>query len=190
MVSPPAVDCTARRSCLLFVVSACERCSMPNSRHSVSFEGVSQAVHQLETGKVRAVSDACHSLDRYLKANQENLRAFFTEFYLRLCQKIFGLGGNSLLGEVAFSRRDCDALLHFLDPKSLFFRAMVDVDTEHLNHYQLPVRMLSAHAQSMMLSPEGVLHSCCSCCNRIRCVEHVRMHIHCRCVRVCACFDA
>lgn len=128
----------------------------------MSFEGVSQAINQLETGKVRAVADACHNLDRYLKANQENLRAFFTEFYLRLCQKIFGLGGNSLLGEVAFSRRDCDALLTFLDPQSLFFRAMVDVDTEHLNHYQLPVRMLSAHAQSMMLSQEGAQNACCS----------------------------
>lgn len=142
---------------------------MTTSRHPVSFEGVSQAVNQLESGKPRAVSDACHSLDRYLRANQENLRAFFTEFYLRLCQKVFGLGGNSLLGEVAFTRRECDALLNFLDPQSPFFRAMVDVDTEHLNHYQLPVRMLSAHAQSMMLSAEGVSERChpVSPCQRV-----------------------
>jgi hypothetical protein len=131
---------------------------MASSRHPISFEGVSQAVNQLESSKSKAaVSDACHSLDRYLRANQENLRAFFTEFYLRLCQRIFG-AGNSLLGDLK-DRRDCEALLSFLDPHSPFFRAMVDVDTEHLNHHQLPVRMLSAHAQSMMLSAEGTIAS-------------------------------
>lgn len=113
------------------------------------------AVASLETGKTRAVIDACSSLDRHLKANQDNLRGFFSDYYLRICRRIFGAGCPSLLGEVSQYRRECDALLKFLDPAGMLFRAMMDADKAHLNQYHLPVHMLSAHAQSMLLTAEG-----------------------------------
>lgn len=109
----------------------------------------------LETGKAREVIEACSSLEKNIKANQDNLRGFFSEYYLRICRRVFGAGCPSLLGEVSHSRREYEALLNFLDPGGMLFQAMVDVDKGHLNHFRLPVHMLSAHAQKMLLTAEG-----------------------------------
>lgn len=113
------------------------------------------ATAALENGKAREVIDACTSLEKHIKANQDNLRGFFSEYYLRICRRVFGAGCPSLLGEVSHSRREYEALLNFLDPGGMLFQAMIDVDKGHLNHYRLPVHMLSAHTQKMLLTAEG-----------------------------------
>lgn len=131
------------------------------------------AIAALETGKPREVIDACSSLERHIKANQDNLRGFFSEYYLRICRRVFGAGCPSLLGEVSHSRREYEALLNFLDPGGMLFQAMVDVDKAHLNHYRLPVHMLSAHTQKMLLTAEGT--SLNRCHRRLSCIgsQHV-----------------
>lgn len=127
----------------------------PADRTPAELRRLLEEGHYESAGSIRST---CDSISRWLGKNQDNVRDFFRECYRPLLNCVLGLERIGWLSLVEGRTADRDALMELLKPDGHLFRAMREVDTEGLNHYQLPCKMLVAHTQALMSTPAGMVH--------------------------------